>query len=709
VSEPARPAPEVVIIGAGPAGLTAAYQLAARGVVSTVLEADGVVGGLSRTVERDGWRFDIGGHRFFTKVRSVEALWHEILPDEDFLLRPRSSRVFYDGKYFEYPLRAMNVLGVLGITEAVRCVASYGWARVRPPKDQSSLEGWVTARFGARLYRTFFKTYNEKLWGVPASEIKADWAAQRIKNLSLAKAVVGAILPQRKSTNVTSLIEEFQYPKYGPGMMWERARDLVEAHGTKVLLHAAVTSITHAAGRATAVTATTDNESTATTTYACDHVISSMPISALLRAMHPPVPADVARAADDLRYRDFLTVALVVPEAAGFPDNWIYVHSPEVQVGRIQNYGVWSPYMVKDGRTCLGLEYFVNEGEGLWVEDDEDLVALERRRSGLCRADAEGVSDVRRRVPRERAGAAGLARRTRAERAPGRPQRDAQVQQPGPLDADGDARGRKHLRCEPRHLVRQRRRAVSRGGSIRLMRALVVLPTYQEAENVEEVLQRVRAAAPDVDVLVVDDNSPDGTAVLARAVNDRLGQIEVLVRPRKDGLGNAVRNGVHVANDRGYDVIVQMDADLSHDPAMIPLLLDRIDRGADVAIGSRYVPGGEIPHWPWYRRAMSRYGNRYAGFVLGMRVHDATSGFRAYRADLLKAIDVFGTRANGYGFLIETAYRMYRRDAVINEVPIIFADRVRGTSKMSLSVIAEELWLVTWWGIRDRVLRRRRP
>jgi dolichol-phosphate mannosyltransferase len=243
------------------------------------------------------------------------------------------------------------------------------------------------------------------------------------------------------------------------------------------------------------------------------------------------------------------------------------------------------------------------------------------------------------------------------------------------------------------------------------MRALVVLPTYQEIENIEEVLRRIRAAAPELDVLVVDDSSPDGTAARARALNDELGQIDVLVRPRKDGLGNAIRNGFHVAIDRGYDVIIQMDADLSHDPSRIPTLLEHIDRGADFVIGSRYVPGGEIPHWPWYRRAMSRYGNLYAGLVLGMRVHDATSGFRAYRADLLKAIDVFGTRANGYGFVIETAYRMYRRDAVINEVPIVFADRVRGTSKMSLSVIAEELWLVTWWGVRDRViepLRRRR-
>jgi protoporphyrinogen oxidase len=394
---PAPDAPNVVIIGAGPAGLTAAYQLAKRGVGSTVLESDGVVGGLSRTVERDGWRFDIGGHRFFTKVRSVEALWHEILPDEDFLIRPRSSRIFYDGKYFDYPLRAMNALLGLGIVEAVRCVASYLWAQVRPPKDQTTLEGWVSARFGFRLYRTFFKTYNEKVWGVPATEIRADWAAQRIKNLSLSKAVFNSLMPRRGGTNVTSLIEEFQYPKFGPGMMWERARDLVEAHGTKVLLHAPVTHIHHAAGRATAVSA--DMGGGATTRYEADHVISSMPISALLRSMDPPVPAEVALAADSLRYRDFLTVGLIVPESAGFPDNWIYVHSPDVQVGRIQNYGVWSPYMVKEGRTCLGLEYFVNEGDDLWMTEDDALVALatdELGRLGLVRpGDVEAGYAVR--------------------------------------------------------------------------------------------------------------------------------------------------------------------------------------------------------------------------------------------------------------------------------------------------------------------------
>jgi len=234
------------------------------------------------------------------------------------------------------------------------------------------------------------------------------------------------------------------------------------------------------------------------------------------------------------------------------------------------------------------------------------------------------------------------------------------------------------------------------------VRTLIVIPTYEEALNITEVLTRVRAAMPQVDILVVDDNSPDGTADLARAAGTELGQIDVLLRPKKDGLGNAYRHGFREGIDRGYQVLVQMDADLSHDPAALPSLFAALYDGAEAVIGSRYIPGGSVPHWPWYRRALSNYGNRYACIVLGMSVHDATSGFRAYRVDALKAIDVFDTRAQGYGFQIETAYRVSQSGRRLTEVPIIFADRVRGVSKMSLHVMSEELLLVTWWGIRDR-------
>ena len=363
----------VVVIGAGPAGLTAAYALVKASKPVTVFEADDVVGGISRTVERDGWRFDIGGHRFFTKVGAVEDLWHEILPDEDFLLRPRMSRIYYDNKLFDYPLKASNALKNLGIVEAVKCVLSYIWVRIHPPKDQSTLEGWVAARFGWRLYRTFFKTYNEKVWGVPASEIASDWAAQRIKNLSLFNAVVNSLLPRRKQTDITTLIEEFQYPKYGPGMMWERAQELVTAGGGTVVMETAVAAVTRDDSGATAVVTTHDGVESSAPASA---VVSSMPLPQLVLAMDPPAPDPVQLAAHRLTHRDFLTVALVVPASASFPDNWIYIHSPDVKVGRIQNFGSWSPYLVKDGRTCLGLEYFVFEGDELWTMRDEDLAVL---------------------------------------------------------------------------------------------------------------------------------------------------------------------------------------------------------------------------------------------------------------------------------------------------------------------------------------------
>jgi len=363
-----------------------------------------MVGGISRTAEREGWRFDIGGHRFFTKVPEVEALWHEILPDEDFLLRPRMSRIFYDGKLYDYPLKAGNALGNLGPVEAVRCVASYLWARVRPPKNQDTLEGWIVARFGKRLYEHFFKTYNEKLWGVPVDQLPADFAAQRIKNLSLTGAVINALTPKRNQKDITSLIEEFQYPKYGPGMMWEAAARQVQERGGTVVMEEKVRTVHWEPGRGvtgltTVVTGGYGSgagapEASRTDVgtekhYEAEQVISSMPFSSLVQALDPKPPAEVLAAADGLKYRDFLTVALVLPVEAGFPDNWIYIHSPDVQVGRIQNFGSWSPYLVKDGRTCLGLEFFVNVGDDTWNRSDEDLIAQgarELEQLGLAKA-----------------------------------------------------------------------------------------------------------------------------------------------------------------------------------------------------------------------------------------------------------------------------------------------------------------------------------
>ena len=396
---------EVVIIGAGPAGLTAAYALTARGARVTVVEGDAVVGGISRTAERDGWRFDIGGHRFFTKVKRVSDLWHEILPADQFLLRPRMSRIFYDGKLFDYPLRASNALKQLGLVEAVRCVLSYVAARVRPPKDQDNYEGWLVARFGWRLYRTFFKTYTEKVWGIPVSEMPADWAAQRVKNLNLFSAIVNALLPKRGQTEITTLIEEFEYPRTGPGLMWETAAAKVRAQGGEIVMETKIDTVRWEPGRgATSVVAHVTGgygpgagAPPASKTNIGDEVvlpatevISSMALASLVKTFDPAPPQHVLDAAGGLRFRDFLTVALVVPESASFPDNWIYVHSPEVKLGRIQNFASWSPYMVKDGRTCLGLEYFVNVGDELWRSPDDELIELgtkELAHLGLVAAD----------------------------------------------------------------------------------------------------------------------------------------------------------------------------------------------------------------------------------------------------------------------------------------------------------------------------------
>ena len=385
-------APGPVIIGAGPAGLTAAYQFAKHGVCSTVVEATAETGGISQTVVRDGWRFDIGGHRFFTKVAAVRDLWHEILGSEDFLVRPRMSRIYYGGKFYDYPLNVRNALSNLGPVEAARCLVSYLWARLRPPADQSSFEGYMAAQFGWRLYRTFFKTYTEKVWGVPATEIQADWAAQRIKNLNLLRAVTDGLLPRRRPTRITSLIDQFEYPRHGPGMMWERCADLVTSQGARVLHEHRVTAVRHRGGRAQSVVVDTpDGE----LEIGCSSVVSSMPLPSLVESMDPAPPEEVLKAARGLTFRDFLTVALAVPADEAFADNWIYIHSPDVRVGRVQNFRSWSPYMVPaDDMTCLGLEYFVFEGDDLWTAPDEELVLLAARElEALGLAPADAVAD----------------------------------------------------------------------------------------------------------------------------------------------------------------------------------------------------------------------------------------------------------------------------------------------------------------------------
>ncbi len=366
---------DVVIIGAGPAGLTAAYELSKHERSAVVLESDNVVGGIARTVDYKGYLFDIGGHRFFTKWEEVNQLWREILGDK-FIERQRSSRILYRNRFFLYPLKVGDVLRGMGFVESLRIVRSYVYARLFPFREESTLEHWVCNRFGARLYRAFFKTYTEKVWGVPCSEIHAEWAAQRIKGLSFLSAVRGAIFQGRKN-HVKSLISSFHYPERGPGQMWETLAELLEQNGQSVVLGQRVVRVCHEAGQVTRViTRSTSGEES----FSGSHFISSMPIRSLVRALHPAAPAEVQRAAESLRYRDFLTVVLIVNRKHAIPDNWIYIHEPSVKVGRIQNFKNWSPAMVPNQeKTSLGLEYFVFQDDELWKASDAELIELATR------------------------------------------------------------------------------------------------------------------------------------------------------------------------------------------------------------------------------------------------------------------------------------------------------------------------------------------
>jgi protoporphyrinogen oxidase len=385
-------APTVVCVGAGPAGLTAAYLLTQAGAQVTVLEQDPVyVGGISRTATYKGFAFDIGGHRFFSKSEEVEALWSEILGD-DFLERPRKSRIYYRHKLFDYPLKAFDALSKLGIFEAVHCVASYGMARVFPNKNPRNFEEWVVDKFGRRLFEIFFRTYTEKVWGMACTEISADWAAQRIKGLSLSKAILHSLRPakaaQPRDKIIKTLIDHFRYPRRGPGMLWEVATDKIRAQGGVVSLGQSVTSLVRREGGWTVTARAADGTQTV---HECDHVISTMPMRELAVALQPALPAAAAEAAKALRYRDFLVVALIIKDKNLFDDNWIYIHDPGVKVGRIQNFKSWSPEMVPDAAlNCYGLEYFCFEGDGLWTADDADLVkqaSAELLQLGLVQAE----------------------------------------------------------------------------------------------------------------------------------------------------------------------------------------------------------------------------------------------------------------------------------------------------------------------------------
>jgi protoporphyrinogen oxidase/predicted dehydrogenase len=358
------------ILGGGPAGLTAAHILGRQGRPGVVFEADGRVGGIAKTIEFNGYRFDLGGHRFFTKLEPVQRLWEEMLGDE-FLTRPRLSRIYYDGKYFAYPLTAKDVVGRLGLLESTRCALSYLWAARHRKVEAETFEEWVTARFGRRLYDAFFRSYTEKLWGIPGSEIRSLWAAQRIKNFSLGKAILSMLGLQRE--HVTTLIEEFRYPRLGPGQMWEEFAARVQEAGIGMQLQHRCVSVRHADHRVQSVLVRRNGD---VYEHAVDGVISSIALRDLIQCLDPAPPPTVQGAARALRYRDLVLVALMTTEAEPFPDNWIYLHDPETRAGRVQNYGAWSAGMVRPGTTCLGVEYFCFEGDDIWQMSDDHAVSL---------------------------------------------------------------------------------------------------------------------------------------------------------------------------------------------------------------------------------------------------------------------------------------------------------------------------------------------
>jgi len=370
---------KIAVIGAGPAGLTAAYLLSKTNNKVVVFEKDPkYVGGISRTESYKGYNFDIGGHRFFSKSKEVEDFWTEILGD-NLIDRPRSSRIFYNNKFFSYPLEGMEALTKLGVFESARCVLSYLKAKAFPIKDPKNFEEWVINQFGKRLFQIFFKTYTEKVWGTPCTEISADWAAQRIKGLSLSSAIKNALFkPKNTSGNkdkvIKTLIDTFRYPKNGPGMMWEECVRKITKMGNEVRMNTGVTGIEFVGGKWNIELQNAPKEE------GFDHVISSAPIRDFIPTIHPAVSAKALKASQDLKYRDFLTVVLIMKDKNVFTDNWIYIHDPSVTVGRVQNFKSWSPYMIPDpAMACYGLEYFCFEGDGLWTSSNEALLELGKK------------------------------------------------------------------------------------------------------------------------------------------------------------------------------------------------------------------------------------------------------------------------------------------------------------------------------------------
>ena len=379
---------KIAIIGAGPAGLTAAYQLSMHGYQPMVLEADPTyVGGMSRTASVRNFNFDIGGHRFFSKSKEVENLWTSLLPD-DMVRRHRKSRIFFNEEFLSYPLKPLDAFKALGPVEAALCAVSYVESRLKPIPNASNFEAAIVNSFGRRLYNHFFKSYTEKVWGMPCSEISADWAQQRIKGLSLKavfeNALASSIAKKRKNTEslendrvVTTLIDSFRYPRKGAGMLWEAAAEKTVRNGGTICMDSRVSRLQYTGNKWQIYC---EDAQSKKTVYEADIVISSAPLSETIKSIASVIPESVLAAAESLRYRDFFTVALLVKDRCQIDDHWIYIQDPGTVVGRIQNFKAWSPEMISDPTlNCFGLEYFCNEGDALWNDSDSNLIALAAR------------------------------------------------------------------------------------------------------------------------------------------------------------------------------------------------------------------------------------------------------------------------------------------------------------------------------------------
>ena len=364
----------VVIVGAGPAGLTAAYELLHLGIRPIVLERDVVAGGLARTVEYKGYLLDIGGHAFFSKVPAVERIWREVLGG-DLIERPHLSSIYCRGRFFRYPVQAGNALRGLGLAESLRCGFSYANARLFPRKPETSYEAWVTNRFGRRLYEIFFSSYTEKVWGIPCQQIQAEWAAQRTRGLSVGAMVrhaIGRFGNRGRRQAVPMLVPAFSYPRQGPGMMWTRMLEILRRGGAEIVFQAPVERVRWRPERVLAITAGGRE-------FAAGHFISSMPLGELFAALDPPRP-ELCRVGRSLRYRDLIVVVLMMRGGSLFSDLTIYIQDSRLKLGRVQNFGNWSPELIPDPETsCLGLEYFCTENDETWTLKDEALIDLASR------------------------------------------------------------------------------------------------------------------------------------------------------------------------------------------------------------------------------------------------------------------------------------------------------------------------------------------